>query len=107
MPDHQHGVGVRRLFSEPAQDLSILCVVELLHRVDNRQPDQLVDFFAGGEFTAGAARRPVVHLLDAQIDRVTHRVEPPAEDTALTGLLEYFPHGSHRRGLPGVHFALG
>jgi hypothetical protein len=47
VPDDQYGARVRWLFFELAQDFSILGIVELLCRVGNRQPDELVDLVPG------------------------------------------------------------
>jgi hypothetical protein len=38
VPDHQHGLRVGGLFVEVAQHFSVLHVVELLHRLGERQP---------------------------------------------------------------------
>jgi hypothetical protein len=95
------------LFDEPAQDLSVLRVAELLHGVADGQPQQLVHLISGDEFATGAGRRPVVHLFDALVDRIRDDGEAPTQIAVVSGLFEYLADGGDRRGLARVDFAFG
>src|SRR3954454_13100124 len=106
MPNNQHSVGIDRLFCEAAQHLLIVRVLQLLHRLGDRKPLELVDFSVRTELAVDAARSPVAHFLDALLDGITDGGQSPAEYRRVTGFLAYFTHGRHRFGLAGVNLSL-
>src|SRR6185437_9227986 len=60
---------------------------------------------SGDEFATGAGRRPVVHFLDALVDRIGDDGQTPTQVRVVSGLLEYLANGGDRRGLAWVDFA--
>jgi hypothetical protein len=107
VPDDHHRSGVHRALGEPGDQFAVMGVGESFGCVGRREPQQLIDFVTGHEFTALAAGRPVVNDLGAARDRVPHRSQAPSQMRALAGLFEDLPRGRHGFDLAGIEFALG
>src|SRR6185369_4003290 len=86
---------------------SILQILQLLQRLTDGQPLELVDFSVRTEVAVDSACRPVPDLLDALLDRITDGSESPAKVRRVPGLLVDLAHGGNRFGFAGVNLALG
>src|SRR3954452_25015743 len=104
MPHDKHCLGVGGAFSEAPQHFSIVWVLQLLHRLGDGQPLELVDFGVRSEGSSvDTARRPVSNFLGAWFDRVADGAQPPAEGRRVAGFLAYLTPGGYGLGLSGVH----
>src|SRR5204862_1994553 len=87
MPHDQHCLGIDGLFGKAAQHFSVVWIFQLFHRLSDGQPLEVVDFSVRTELAVDSARRPVPHLLDALLDRITDGGESPAEVRRVSRLL--------------------